>query len=382
MRALAVVVLLFVSVPWPGPARAQAPDDALAALWVTLCAGAAPGSDLAARCAEIFAGGPGSSAGAAAGNFLGEIPGQGRAATRDGSPEDAALRQELGAGWALFASADAGRLTRRDGVNEASFDGDTGALTAGVDWAPGDHWRLGLLFNHARDSLDFLGSEGSTRTRFTGAIATGGWQLGEAVSVDGYAGQLQGDYRLRRQIDYTLPSGVAVRSLASASPDAERALAGVGLAWARPAGAWEWQLGAGLDWQRTDIEAYAEAGGAGLALFVPGRRVTSRRGRVDATLARTVSAEWGVWQPMARLGWRHEFANAARPLGVRFLGDANGTAVRFETDDPDTGWAEAGVGAVFILPGGHSGFVEYRQRLGHDFLQERLLALGWRIELP
>ncbi len=380
MRVLALILLLLTA--GVGPARAQAPGDALAGLWITLCAGAAPGSDLAARCAEIFAGGPGSSSGAAAGNFLGEIPGQGRAATRDGSPDDDALRQDLGAGWAVFASVDAGRLTRRDGVNEAPFDGDTGALTAGVDWAPGQPWRLGLLLNHARDSLDFIDSAGSTRTRFTGLIATGGWNLSDAVSLDGYAGRLQGDYRLRRQIDYTLLSGVSVRSLASASPDADRSLAGLGLSWFLPAGAWEWQLGAGVDWQRTDIDAYAETGGAGLALLVPGRSITSRRGRVDATLARNVSAGWGVWQPMARLGWRHEFANPARPLGVRFVGDANGTPVVFETDDADSGWAEAGVGAVFVFTRGHSAFIEYRQRLGHDFLQERLVALGWRIELP
>jgi hypothetical protein len=34
-----------------------------------------------------------------------------------------------------------------------------------------------------------------------------------------------------------------------------------------------------------------------------------------------------------------------------------------------------------VLPHGHSGFVQYRQRVGHEFLQERVLALGWRIEL-
>lgn len=382
MRALMPCLLLLLLMAAPDRARAQSPDDALAGGWTAVCAGAAPGSDLATRCAEIFAGGPGSNAAAAAGNFLGEIPGQGRVATRDGSPGDEALRQDLGAGWAVFTSADVGRLKRRDGSNEAPFDGDTGALTAGVDWAPGSPWRLGLLLNHTRDSLDFLGSDGTTRTRFTGLMATGGWNLSDAVSVDAYAGLLQGDYRLRRQIDYSLPSGVSVRTLAAADPEAERRLAGLGLSWFLPAGAWEWQLGAGVDWQRTDIDPYAERGGAGLALFVPGRSITSQRGRLDAALARNISAGWGVWQPMVRVGWRHEFANPARPLGVRFLGDANGTRVVFETDDADSDWAEAGIGAVFVFTGGHSAFVEVRQRLGHDFLHERLLALGWRIELP
>ena len=53
-----------------GPAFAQTPQDALASQWVTLCAGAAPGSPLASRCSEIFAGGAGSRDAAAKGNFL------------------------------------------------------------------------------------------------------------------------------------------------------------------------------------------------------------------------------------------------------------------------------------------------------------------------
>ncbi|MFY2762501.1 autotransporter outer membrane beta-barrel domain-containing protein [Arenimonas sp. MALMAid1274] len=365
-----------------GSAWAQSPDAALSARWDAVCAGAVPAGPLAARCAEIFAGGPGSRDIAAAGNFLGEIPGQGRAATRDGAPEDGDLRTELGAGWSLFASADTGRLKRRDGVNEAPFDGDTGAISAGVDWAPGTDWRLGLLLNHARDELDFTLSDGSLRTRFTGLMALGGWNLGEQWSLDGYAGRLDGDYRIQRRINYRFVAGGGVDAAASARPDAERDLAGLGLTWARSQGAWEWQLGAGLDWQRTSIEPYRETGGAGLALTVPGRAIVSRRGRLDASLGRTLSTGWGVLQPLARVGWRHEYANPARPLTVRFVEDLNGTPVVFETDDADTGWGEASLGAVFVFTGGHSAFVEYRQRFGQDFLQERILSVGWRFELP
>lgn len=380
MRVLLCLGVLILG--WAGQTRAQAPDDALAALWTTLCPGVTPGTPLATRCNEILTGGPGSSAAAATGNFLGEIPGQGRAATRDGSPDDDKLRSELGAGWSVFLGADAGRLKRRDGVNESPFDGDTGALSAGVDWSPGADWRLGLLLNHSRDELDFIESRGSTRARFTGLIGLGGWNLGEQVALDAYAGKLNGDYRLRRSIEYSLPSGVSVSSLASASPDADRQLAGVGLTWALPSNGWEWQLGGGVDWQRTEIDIYSESGGDGLALVVPARAITSRRGRLDAALARSLSTDWGVWQPIARLGWRHEFANPSRPLSVRFADDPAGTPIVFDTDDADRNWGEIGLGAVFIFTGGHSAFVEYRQRLGHDFLQERLLSVGWRIELP
>ena len=381
MRALACVLAGLMALG-ATPARAQAPDDALAALWFTLCPGAAPGSELAQRCFEIANGGPGSRDASAAGNFLGEIPGQGRAATRDGAPDPAEARTELGGGWSLFASADAGRLKRRDGINEAPFDGDTWALSAGVDWAPHDRWRLGLLLNHAREQLDFLASDGSTRTRYTGALLMLGWMPADAWSVDAYAGWLDGDYELRRAIDYTLLDGTSVQALARADASAERRLAGLGLTWSRPAAGWEWQLSGGVDWQETSIDPYRETGGAGLALAVPGRTITSRRGRLDLGLSRTFSTNWGVWQPQARLGWRHEFANPSRPLTVTFVGDANGTPVVFDTDDADANWGEAGLGAVFVFTGGQSAFVEWRQRFGHGFLDERLLAIGWRIELP
>ncbi|WP_188310252.1 autotransporter outer membrane beta-barrel domain-containing protein [Arenimonas fontis] len=380
MRALLIACGLLAA--FAPAVRAQSPDEALAGLWNTLCLGAAPGSDLAARCEEIATGGPGSRDASAAGNFLGEIPGQGRAATRDGAPEEAELRTELAPGWSLFASADLGRLKRRDGINEAPFDGDTWALSAGVDWAPGRNWQVGLLLHHASEDLDFIGSAGRTEARYTGAMLLAGWAATDALAVDAYAGRLDGDYELRRAIDYTLLSGVSVQALAEASTGADRRLAGLGLTWSRPAAAWEWQLSAGLDWQRTDIDAYAETGGAGLALVVPGRSITSRRGRLDLGLARNVSTGWGVFRPIARLGWRHEFANPARPLSVRFAGDATGTPVTFDTDDADDDWGEVGLAALFVLSGGHSAFVEYRQRLDHDFLQERMLAMGWRVELP
>lgn len=380
MRVVTCVVLALAG--WVETAGAQSPDTALAGSWDAVCAGALPGSGLASRCAEIFAGGTGARDRAAAGNFLGEIPGQGRAATRDGAPDDDALRSELGAGWAVFASADAGTLRRRDGVNESPFDGDTGSISAGVDWAPSAAWQLGLLASHGRDDLDFLLSDGSLRTRFTGLMAVAGWSLSDQLSLDGYAGRLQGDYDVRRAVRYSLASGVAVAGVARADIDAERTLAGIGLTWSIPREAWEWQLGAGLDWQRTDLDPYSESGGAGLAVAVPGRAVTSRRGRVDVAVARNFSQAWGVWQPMLRLGWRREYANPSRPVAVTFLDDGAATPVRFDTDDADTAWGEAGLGAVFIFTGGHSAFIELRQRFGHDFLQERLLSVGWRMELP
>jgi outer membrane autotransporter protein len=378
MRAVPFALLILAAFAAP-PAAAQSPDAALSAQWNAICAGAS--GQLSLRCAEIFAGGPGARDIAATGNALDEIPGQGRAATRDGAPDDASVVSELAAGWSLFASADSGRLKRRDGTNEAPFDGDTGSLSAGIDWMPAAGWQLGLVLNHARDELDFLDTDGEMSTRFTGLMLVAGWLPHDAWSLDGYAGRLDGDYDVRRSIEYSLASGIHIDAVANASMEATRDLAGAGVTFMPATGAWQWQFGAGVDWQSTTIDPYREDGGNGFAISVPGREVVSRRGRVDVALSRTLSTGWGVWQPTATLGGRHEFANPSRPVRVTFLQDANATPVVFETDDADTTWGEMGLGAVFVFAGGHSAFVEYRQRFGHDFLQERILSLGWRMEL-
>ena len=363
------------------PALAQTPEDALTNAWNAACAGAAPASELAQRCAEIFAGGPGSRGDAAAGNFLEEIPGQGRSSTRDGGARENAQRQSISAHLSLFVSADSGRLTRKDSANEAPFDGDTSSLTVGLDWAPNEHWLFGAALSHSEEKLDFDASASSARGRYTGGLAYGSWTPGAKLSLNGYIGRLEGSNELRRAIDYTLLSGVHVSALASASPDSTRSLSGLGLDWSLPRGAWQWQFGAGVDWMKTRLEAYTESGGAGLALSVPTREIVTRRGRLDATLSRTVSQSWGVWQPQLQVGLRHEFANPARALTVRFADDAGGTPIVFNTEDPDSSWGEWSLGSVFVFTHGHSGFLQYRQRFGHAFLQERVLALGWRVEL-
>ncbi len=375
------LLLLLPCLACAAVAQAQTPEDALAAQWTALCAGASSGSDLAERCTEIFAGGPGSRSAAAVGSFLDEIPGQGRSSTRDQEPGVASARESIAANVSLFASVDLGRLDRSDSPNEAAFSGDTQAVTAGIEWTPTPAWLLAAAFHYSEEELDYDASGGSARGRYAGFLGTVAWNVLPNLSLNGYGGQLDGNNELRRAIDYALLSGTRVTALASASPDSTRTLAGAGLDWTLPRAAWQWRVGLGVDWMRTELEAYTESGGEGLALSVPRREIVTRRGRVDIGLTRTISADWGVWQPLATVGWRHELANASRTLSVRFADDAGATPIRFNTEDADNNWGELAVGSVFTFKHGHSAFVQYRQRFAHEFLQDRVLALGWHLEL-
>jgi outer membrane autotransporter protein len=383
MRARTLLPALLGLAFWlpSAPASAQTPEDALTAAWLQVCPGALPGSSLSQRCAEIAAGGPGSRGAAAAGNFLEEIPGQGRSSTREHASKENEQRVDISARLSLFASADTGRLDRDPSENEAAFEGNTDSITVGMDWAFHPQWLLGAALSHDQERLDFEASSGSARGKYTGVLGYLSWNPSDSLGLNGYAGRLDGSNDLKRAIDYTLLNGTSVTTIASADPDSKRTIAGLGLDWNLARGAWGWLFGAGLDWTSTELDAYTESGGEGLALSVPGREIVTRRGRLDATLMRTVSQDWGVWQPQFKVGLRHEFANPARALAVSFATDPNEVPIVFDTEDPDTSWGEWAVGSAFVFTRGHSGFIQYRQRFGHAFLQERVFAIGWRMEL-
>jgi uncharacterized protein YhjY with autotransporter beta-barrel domain len=391
------------------PAAAQTPPAALAAALRSVCAQPPPGA-LGQRCAEINGvpvGNPFFTA--ALGQHLDEIPGQGRIATReqrrqslergqaDETAQDAtratttfharadagqslSANETLAAAWSIFFSADGGRIDRKAGINEAGFDADTGSLVLGANWQPSSNWLVGVAANHTRENLDFRGSDGTAQTRYTGLLATASRSIGANWTLDAYAGRLDGRYALDRAINYTVGS-TTIATHAFARPDASRSVQGLSATrlWSR--GAWTPMLTIGVDTARTRIDAYRETGGAGLALSVPGRTIETQRGLAEFTVTRTVSRTWGVWQPSLRLGWRQEFGNDRRPVTATLIGDPLATPIRFDTDDPDRGWGEIALGSVFTFTGGRSAFVQYQQRFAHDFLQERILAVGLRIEL-
>jgi uncharacterized protein YhjY with autotransporter beta-barrel domain len=416
-RLLATMLAMAIA-----PAFAQTPTDALAAAWNTVCATASvSGGQLLVRCTETAtSSAPNPDLIAAQGQRLEEIPGQARAATREGSAQAPGLQVRVGpalsqwsddpaatglslayaaepdadadaggglaAPWGLFASLEGGRLDRQEGPNEAGFDADTLHVTVGAERRIGARGQVGAALNLDREGLDFRDSDGSADADYRGLLVFGSVVLGQAWVVDAYGGNATGDSDLRRRIQYTLPvvggGSYVIDELATADPGSRRRVWGAGADWAWSRGAWQGDVGFGMDLTRTSIDAYTESGGGGLALQVPGRTIRTRRGRVDARFGRTVSASWGVWQPSVRLGWRREFGNERRRVTVQLAEDALDNLVTFDTEDPDRGWGEFALGSVFTFTHGHSGFVEYRQRFAHEFLQERVFALGWRMELP
>jgi uncharacterized protein YhjY with autotransporter beta-barrel domain len=360
-------------------AHAQSGTTAFAAQFDAVCAGAAPGSALAARCAVVqTSANPNARAIAADFNDLEEIPGAGRGNSRDQWPSENEVKSLITPKLALFASVDHSHSFRSSDVIEAAFDADTTTLTLGADWHPGDRWQLGIALDHTQEHQDFRGSQGRTATHYTGALAIASYSPNDNLALSGYLGRMRGGQDIRRVVSFIDGSTPVAET---ASPSADRTIGGIALDASLARGAWEWRGSLGLDSGRTTIDAYRETGGSGFDLAVPQRTAKTDRGRLEGALAGTFSESWGVWQPEFRVGLLHEFGNDARTVGARFLQDTLGTVVRFDTGAPDRDWAALGLSSTFTFAHGQSAFVSFGREFGHSTSTASNCAIGWRMEL-
>lgn len=377
--------LLFLAISCtPMVVFADSGSDSLGGSINAICAGTTPGTALFTRCQELAAS-PNSQAESllARGQGLEELPGQGRASTRSEQNEQTASK-EFADGWSIFASLDLGNLDRRVSENEAAFDGRADRLTVGVNYQANPKWLLGLALNHTRESLDFTGSGSQNDSRMNGGLFTTSFNPNEHFFFDGYAGSFKGSTDNLRNIQYSFESPVGttldISTRAFGAADVDRKVSGISGGWLWNKNAWSGGINLGMDQSKTTLQAYTETGGDGFALEIPTRKIKSRTGSLSFSFAKTFSQNWGVLIPSVRAGLRKEYDNPGRQLAVQFQQDPNNTPVVFDTSDPDTQWGEIGIGVSLVMKQGHQAFFEYRQRFAHEFLQERSLALGWRME--
>jgi len=283
----------------------------------------------------------------------------------------------------VFATAETGELARGTSAIEAGFEARVHSGLLGVSWQPRPEWNAFAAWSRKSEALDYSASASRADAQSDGVLLQLDHALSARWSWSAYVGVLDGELDLQRRVEYRLPSAMGTRSVsadARGRPDTRQRIDGAALRFTHDIGAWSNSLETRLDRSRTTIDAFAEAGGDGLAIALPRRDLRTRRAGLSATVSRAFSIQHGVLLPQARVGLTREFDDPARTLTVRLVGDGNSTPIRFATQEPDAWWGDAALGVVWIMPGGASAFLEGRQRFAHTFLDERMVALGFRLE--
>lgn len=399
LRRYWVVVLLAAVM---SPLAAQNPADAFNANFAAVCAGAAPGSELGNRCAEVYAISAGSGARAASaggGNRLNTVPVQGRIAAISDDSGSGSLRAEGDANgarvdssadfadWTLNASAGFARVNRDDDAAETGFDNDRSFARLGVDRRLSDRGVLGAALVWLRDDTSLDSGAGDQQQKSVSLSGHGIWWPAPRWTMYGQFEFGQVDLDTRREIDYLLsyPGGggtsdVRFRSTAFGRTEGDRFAAAFGVERVLADGDFNLQLDAGIDHERTDFDALTETGGGGFAVALPDRSIRSTQSRLGLSGDLVRSTASGVITLYGRAWWRHQFDNDGRPVVVRLTGDTAATPIVFRTPDPDRDYFEVGLGVAWLFSGGRSFYIDVDSRLGDSLLSGYGVSIGGAFE--
>ncbi len=262
-----------------------------------------------------------------------------------------------------------GGIDHADGVDGArSVRTNAGGVAGGVDLSPAPHWAVGGAFGYVHTDLG-AGPEGSGGfATYQGALYGG--YAGARLYVDASAGYAQSNGSLQRSLApaATLSADGQVRA------DQYFASGEAGLDLGRWNGATLTPFAA-LDAVSYQQAAFTETGAAGLGLAVDGRRTDSVRSELGVQVSTTQIAA-SPFEASFRLGWGHEFADAARPVTGAFIG-APDLPFTVEGAPQARDFAAVGVGVGARLKSGVSFTARYDANLSTR-TSEQLLSLNAR----
>jgi outer membrane autotransporter protein len=300
---------------------------------------------------------------------------------------------EVGADFSrlgFFATGTIGRGERNRTDNNPGFDFDTWGLTAGVDYRLSDSLVLGAALGYANNESDVSSGQGKLST--------------DGYSISGYATYYnqrnwytdavltwgRNSYDISRRIRYQI-SGLAggvtqIDQIASANPDGDQLQFSLSLGRDFARGAWNIGPYARASYARVDFDGYVErlsdptAPGAGLAMAVDGRDMTSLQAVLGGKVSYNMSTSWGILIPSAQIEWLKEFEDDPEDIVTRFVNDPTGTNITIAGDPIDDNYFNLGLGLSGVFANGKSAFLLYERRAGQNDFDFSSLALGVRIE--
>lgn len=277
--------------------------------------------------------------------------------------------------WGLFVT---GRINLGDvegSKGREDFDFKTLGLTGGVDYRLDDKLVLGGALGFGTSANDF----GSTR----GKVDVDSWSLSfygnyyptEQLYFDWVLGYGRNDYDGHRRLQF---ADIDTRAKYATDGSQYSGSATVGYEWTKQA----WQFGTyvRLDYIHTQIDAYRESGGAGLALAINEQQARSLESALGGRLARAFSLSNGVLIPGLELEWIHQWNDDSRSISASFVDAPDSGRFNISADGMDEDYLKAGVSLTGVFTGGKAGFLRYQTSLGRDRIDEHTIEAGFRME--
>ncbi|MFT3807597.1 autotransporter domain-containing protein [Arenimonas sp.] len=299
--------------------------------------------------------------------------------------DEAAKQEEAGfSRWGFFASGNIGRGETDANGNAPRYDFDVRGLTVGIDYRKTDNLVLGVAVGYTNQDTTLSGGQGS--------LDMSGWSLSGYATlyrenswyVDGVLSWGHNDYSHRRRVVYTLP-GLTVDQIARASSGGTDTSASVTLGRDFNAKAWNFGLYGRAQYSRQRFDSFTErldanSPGAGLALRIDDRTVTSLSSVIGGKASYAHSTNWGVLMPMFGLEWQREYNGDPDAFRAFLVSDPTGTPILITGNALDNNYFRVNIGLSFVLTKGRSGFIQYDRIVAREGNSLENLTLGFRIE--
>lgn len=299
--------------------------------------------------------------------------------------EEAAKQEETGfSRWGFFASGNIGRGVTDANGNAPRYDFDIRGLTVGIDYRKTDNLVLGVAVGYTNQDTTLSGGQGSLD--MSGYSLSGYATLYRENSwyVDGVVSWGHNDYTHRRRVVYVLP-GLTVDQVARASSGGTDTSASLTLGRDFNAKAWNFGLFGRAQYSRQRFDSFTEhldesSPGAGLALRIDDRTVSSLSSVIGGKASYVHSTNWGVLMPMFGIEWQREYNGDPDAFRAFLVSDPTGTPILITGQALDNNYFRINIGLSMVMTKGRSGFIQYDRILARDGNSLDNLTLGFRIE--
>jgi outer membrane autotransporter protein len=317
---------------------------------------------------------------------LGQTPEQRRQADRLAERRDGrgGSADQPGTGFGLFVNGDYQFLSKDTTRFETGFEQHTAGTTFGLDYSFRGRTVLGAAINYAHEFGDFAGVGGGFNNDSYGLTLYGTVVPIDKLFIDAFLGYTRKEYSINRRVYLQLNNAdtpAPAVALGRVDGDTHSNEVSVGTTIGYDFVLRNFTVGprVGLNYLDRRIAGYEESGKTGLELVYDNQNIASLTTTAGLFASMAISTRLGVLVPQATAEYVHEFLNDQRTVGFRFVDTISQPRFLFQTDTPDRNFFNLGLGAVFVLPGGTSTFVNVRELLGYNTRRATTVTAGLRM---
>lgn len=277
--------------------------------------------------------------------------------------------------WGIFVSGriNDGKIDQRD--DQRGFDFRTDTVTAGIDYRLRDSLVLGAAIGYSSSSNDFVHNTGDLDLKSWNLSLYGNFYPVEHWYVDWVVGYSRNDYDGKRRIQFG-----SIDSSAKFDSDGHQYSAGASTGYEWNYQAWQYSGYVRADYVKSEIDGYAESGGAGLALRVADQSARSLEGGIGARLSYAWSFSKGVLVPGIDAELVHQFKDDQRAVKVAFVDAPDAGEFGLETSELDSTYFNIGLSLTGAFTGGKSAYVRYETAVGRNDVRDNTIEAGVRLE--